>query len=190
MPADIPTHIETNRLIIRPYLTDDTVWYYTMSLRNKEHLARYESENPIMSIMTESDAEKTIMDFISLWDDQKYRFMGVFLKDSDDFVAQIYIGKLNDQLPEFGIGYIADVEHVGNGYVTEAVSAIVRELFEKIKAHRIQIETDDTNIRSISVAERCGFVKEGHLRENKKHPDGTFSGTLFYGLLKSEFQIK
>ena len=91
-----------------------------------------------------------------------------------------------DQLPEFGIGYIADVEQVGNGYVTEAVSAIVKELFENVKAHRIQIETDDTNARSIGVAERCGFVKEGHLRENKKHPDGTISGTLFYGLLKSE----
>ena len=190
MTSDISVPIETTRLIIRPYRTDDAIWYHKMSLRNKEHLERYESENPIVSIRTESDAENTIKDFISLWDEQKYRFLGVFLKDTDDFVAQIYLGKLDDRLPEFGIGYIADVEHERNGYVTEAVHAVVKELFENAKAHRIQIETDDTNTRSISVAERCGFVKEGHLRENKKHPDGTYSGTLFYGLLKSEFQIK
>ena len=140
-----------------------------------------------MSIITESDAEKMIKDFISLWDDQKYRFMGVFLKDSADFVAQIYLGKLNDQLPEFGIGYIANVDHEGNGYVTEAVSAVVKELFEKVEAHRIQIETDDTNLRSIAVAERCGFVKEGHLRKNKLNSDGTYSGTLFFGLLKDNY---
>jgi len=95
---------------------------------------------------------------------------------------------LDEQHPEFGIGYIADVEQVGNGYVTEAVVGLVRELFEEAGAHRIQIETDDTNSRSIGVAERCGFVKEGHLRENKKNPDGIISGTVFYGLLKSEFQ--
>jgi len=189
MTSDISVPIETTRLIIRPYRADDAAWYHKMSLRNKEHLARYESDNAIMTIMTESDAEKTISEFISLWDGQKYRFLGVFLKDTDDFVGQIYLGKLDDQLPEFGIGYIIDVDQVGNGYVTEAVSALVKELFEKAEAHRIQIETDDTNLRSIGVAERCGFVKEGHLRENKKNPDGTISGTLFFGLLKSEFQV-
>ena len=188
MTSDISVPILTNRLVLRPYRMDDAIWYYTMSLRNKKHLTRYESENAIMSIMTESDARKTINEFISLWEDQKYRFIGVFLKDTDEYVAQIFLGKLNNQLPEFAIGYIADVEQVGNGYVTEAVSALVKELFEKAGAHRIQIETDDTNSRSISVAERCGFIKEGHLRENKKNPDGTISGTLFYGLLKSEFQ--
>jgi RimJ/RimL family protein N-acetyltransferase len=187
LPSDISIPIETTRLLIRPYRAEDAIWYYKMSLKNKEHLARYESENPIMSFMTESDAEKTINDFISIWDGQKYRFLGVFLRDTNDFVAQIFLGKLDDQLPEFGIGYIADVEQVGNGYVTEAVSAIVKELFENVKAHRIQIETDDTNGRSIGVAERCGFRKEGHLRENKKHPDGTISGTLFFGLLGSEY---
>ncbi|MHA1136737.1 MAG: GNAT family N-acetyltransferase [Candidatus Thorarchaeota archaeon] len=188
MSNDLRTPIETARLTIRPYRTEDVSWYYEMSLRNKEHLARYEADNPVMSIMKESDAEKTINEFISLWDDQKYQLLGVFLKDTNQFVAQIYLGKSDDQLPEFGIGYIADVEQVGNGYVTEAVSALVKVLFEEAGAHRIQIETDDTNTRSIGVAERCGFVKEGRLRENKKHPDGTISGTLFYGLLKSEFQ--
>lgn len=187
MANDLLTPIETVRLSIRPYRTEDASWYYTMSLRNKEHLARYESENSILSIMTEPDAEKTITEFVSLWDEGKYRLMGVFLKDTDEFVSQLYLEKSNDQLPEFIIGYIVDVEHVGNGYVTEAVSALVRKLFEEAGAHRIQIETDDTNSRSIGVAERCGFMREGHLRENKLAPDGSYTGTLYFGLLKEEY---
>jgi RimJ/RimL family protein N-acetyltransferase len=187
MPSDISIPIETTRLNIRPYRHGDAAWYHKMSLRNKEHLARYESDNPIMTVLTESDAEKTIDEFVSLWDDQQYRFLGVFLKDSDDFVAQIYLGKLNTQLPEFGIGYFADINQEGKGYVTEAVAALVRKLFVEAGAHRIQIETDDTNIRSIGVAERCGFVREGHLRKNKLAPDGSYTGTLFFGLLKEEY---
>jgi len=31
------------------------------------------------------------------------------------------------------------------------------------------------------------MVREGHIRENKKNSDGTFSGTLQFGLLRSEF---
>ncbi|MFW9843078.1 MAG: GNAT family N-acetyltransferase [Candidatus Thorarchaeota archaeon] len=187
MPSDISVPIVTNRLVIRPYRVEDAVWYHRMSLKNKEHLARYESENSIMSVVTESDAIRTINEFISLWNEQKYRFLGVFLRDTNNYVAQIYLGQLNDQLPEFTIGYIVDVEYEGNGYVTEAVSALVTELFEKTEAHRIRIETDDTNTRSIGVAERCGFVKEGHLRKNKLGPDGTYTGTLFFGLLKEEY---
>ncbi len=75
-------------------------------------------------------------------------------------------------------------------YVTEAVNAVVKSLFENLNAHRIRIETDDTNVRSIGVAERCGFVKEGHIRENKRNPDGTYSGTIFFGLLRHEFLKK
>jgi len=71
--------------------------------------------------------------------------------------------------------------------VTEAVNAVVKLLFESLNAYRIRIETDDTNVRSIGGTERCGFVREGHIRENKKNPDGTYSGILYYGLLKSEF---
>jgi RimJ/RimL family protein N-acetyltransferase len=37
------------------------------------------------------------------------------------------------------------------------------------------------------VAERCGFVREGHLRKNKLAPDGSYTGTLFFGLLKEEY---
>ncbi len=188
MRSDIILPIETNRLVIRPYIIDDAKWYYQMSVKNKEHLARYESENPAMFIQTEADALKVIKDFVSLWDEQRYRFMGVFLKETGNFVAQIYLGKTNEELQEYVIGYFADIDQTGNGYVSEAVTAVVRELFVTAGAHRIQIETDDTNVRSISVAQKCSFVREGHLRENKKNPDGTITGTLYFGLLKSEFQ--
>jgi RimJ/RimL family protein N-acetyltransferase len=49
------------------------------------------------------------------------------------------------------------------------------------------MECDDTNQRSWKVAERCGFTREGHLRENKRHPGSPISGTYIFGLLKSDF---
>jgi len=179
----------TNRLILRSYCLGDESWYYKMSQRNHAHLERYEPENPAMAIKTEEDAKKMIADLVNEWQKGIHHFMGVFLKESEQFVGQIYIGLVNRDVPEFGIGYFSDVEHEGKGYVTEAVSTVVKTLFENLHAHRIRIETDDTNLRSISVAERCGFVREGHIRENKTNPDRTYSGTLYFGLLRSEFLL-
>jgi len=38
------------------------------------------------------------------------------------------------------------------------------------------------------VAEHCGMMREGYLRENKRNPDGTYSGSLIFGILKSEYE--
>ncbi|MHA1613829.1 MAG: GNAT family N-acetyltransferase [Candidatus Thorarchaeota archaeon] len=190
MNSTLPSVIETSRLTLRSYREGDEHWYFEMSKRNRAHLEKYEPDNPALEIKTEEDAQKTIAYFVNAWKKHTQFFMGVFLKESEQFVAQIYIGSVNQNVPEFGIGYFSDVKQEGKGYVTEAVNAVVKSLFEILDAHRIQIETDDTNIRSIRVAERCGFVQEGHIRENKKNSDGIYSGTIFFGLLRNEFLKK
>jgi RimJ/RimL family protein N-acetyltransferase len=149
---------------------------------------RYESDNVIMTIHSEEEAEALAGELAAEWEAGRCFFMGAFEKKSGEFVAQIYVGPVDRDLPEFQIGYFADVDHEGHGYVTEEVRAALRFIFEHLKAHRARVECDDTNVRSYEVAERCGMVKEGHIRECKKNSNGTFSGTLYYGLLKSEFK--
>ncbi|MBN1891076.1 MAG: GNAT family N-acetyltransferase [Thermoflexales bacterium] len=184
---DIPTRIETERLYLRCYQAGDGPWYCAMSQGNKTHLARYESANPVMTINTEEDAEILVRDFAASWVTRNAFFMGAFRKDSQAFVAQIYIGAVDWDLPEFALGYFADVEHEGQGYVTEAAQGALRFIFEHLGAHRVCLECDDTNARSYRVAERCGMSREGHVRQNKKNADGSISGTLHYGLLRSEW---
>jgi RimJ/RimL family protein N-acetyltransferase len=59
------------------------------------------------------------------------------------------------KLPEYEIGYFADVDHEGQGYVTEVVRATLAVLFEQLDAHRVRLGVGDTNLRSIRVAERA-----------------------------------
>jgi RimJ/RimL family protein N-acetyltransferase len=92
-------------------------------------------------------------------------------------------------VPAFAIGFFVDEEHEGQGYVTEAVRAVMGFIFQHLEAHRVRIACDDTNLRSRRVAERCGLVLEGHIRETKRNADGTLSGTSHFGLLRSEFEM-
>jgi RimJ/RimL family protein N-acetyltransferase len=179
--------IETERLFLRPYRSGDGILYYQISQRNRQHLSQYEAGNILMHIDSEEEAERAVQRLIADWDSGAAFFLGVFDKKSSEFIAQIYIGLANRELPEYEIGYIVDVDHEGKGYVTEAVRAALRFVFEHLGAHRVRLECDDTNLRSSRVAERCGFIKEGHIRENKRNAKGNISGTLHYGLLRSEF---
>jgi aminoglycoside 6'-N-acetyltransferase len=189
MLLEIPMRIETERLYLRCYEAGDGQWYYTMSQKNRLHLARYELENVVMSIKSEKDAEVVVRELAAEWMTRSYFFMGAFARKTDEFVAQIYVGPVNWDLPEFEIGFFVDKDHERHGYVTESVRATIGFIFEHLKAYRVRMECDDSNVRSWRVAERCGMVREGHFRENKKNADGTLSGTLYFGLLKSEFEV-
>ena len=59
-PPKIPSHIETDRLILRSYEPGDGAWYHAMSRRNRTHLARYGAENVALSIHTEEEAEALV----------------------------------------------------------------------------------------------------------------------------------
>jgi aminoglycoside 6'-N-acetyltransferase len=187
---DIPNHMETDRLYLRGYQAGDGPWYYLMSQKNKSHLAQFESGNAVMTINSVEDAEIVVRDFAADWVARKAFFMCAFLKGTQEFVAQIYVGVVNWDLPEFEIGYFVEKEHEGKGFVTEAANGALRFCFGPLGAYRVCLKCDDTNLRSYSVADRCGMVREGHIRENKKNADGTMSGTLLYGLLRSEYEAR
>jgi RimJ/RimL family protein N-acetyltransferase len=188
MLLDIPAGFETERLHVRGYQAGDGRWYYPMGLRNRDHLARYEADNPARTLATEDDAEALMRSFAADWQARGSFFLGAFEKVTRSFVGQIYIGPMDWALPEFAVGYFADEAHTGQGYITEAVRGALGFIFQHLQAQRVRLECDDTNVRSFQVAERAGFIREGHLRQNKRHPDGTLSGTLLYGLLRSEYE--
>lgn len=187
---ELPTRIETKRLYLRCYQAGDGPWYYLMSQKNKSHLARFETNNVVLSINKEEDAEISVRDFAVAWVARIAFLMGVFDQATHEFVAQIYIGVINWDLPEFELGYFADVDHQGQGYVTEAGEAALDFIFNRLEGQRVRLECDDLNTPSRRVAERLGMVQEGHIRENKRTNEGIVSGTCMFGMLRSEYMAR
>jgi RimJ/RimL family protein N-acetyltransferase len=187
---DLPEQLETERLVLRPYRAGGGKAYLDVCLRNKRHLLPFERGNPALEVQNLEDAESLVRQFALDWTARQVFFLGASCKSSDEFAAQIYIGVVSWELPEFEIGYFVDCHHEGQGYVTEAVRAAIDFCFTHLHAHRLRLGCNETNLRSQNVAERCGFKREGHIRQ--VHPnilcrDRTFSGDYLYGLLRSEY---
>ncbi len=161
--------------------------YFAVAERNRQHLARYESGNVILTIQNAEEGEILVRELQADWLARQHFFIGAFEKASGEFVAQIYVGPVSWELPEFSVGYFADCQHEGQGYVSEALRTILDFLFKDLGAHRVRLGCADTNLRSARVAERCGFTREGHIRENHTAPDGSYEGSYLYGLLRGEY---
>lgn len=188
MTLSLPTRFESERLILRCYRAGDGAMYFTAGQKNRAHLQAYEAGNVILSAKTPEEAETVVQELCADWEARRCFFVGAFEKGSGDFAAQVYIGVVRWETPEFEIGYIADVDHEGRGFVGEAVRASLEFIFEHLQAHRVRLACSDANLRSYRLAERCGFTREAHFRQDHRHPDGSFSGTYVYGLLRSEYR--
>jgi RimJ/RimL family protein N-acetyltransferase len=188
MLLEFPLQFSSLRLLLRCYEPGDGPMYLAVAEKNRQHLQRFEAGNALMTIDTPERAEIVVREMHAAWQSREYFFLGAFENHSGEFAAQVYIGPVNWETPEFEIGYIADVAHEGQGYVSEAVRAALDFIFTYFQAHRVRIRCDDTNMRSWKVAERCGFLLEGRLRENRRNPDGSFSTERVYGLLRSEYE--
>lgn len=184
---DIPERIETERLYLRAYKAGDGQMYYMVSIRNREHLAEFESRNVLMQLRNEDHAEDVIGKLVAGWKDRKFFFFGIFEKVTNAWTGQLFLEPTNLELPEIAIGYVAGVNYEGKGYISEAVNVVLKTLFEDLGTHRVKSDCNENNICSWRLLERCGFKREGHLRENKKNVDGSFHGDYLYGLLRQEY---
>jgi RimJ/RimL family protein N-acetyltransferase len=191
MLLELPAELETDRLILRPYRAGDGPAYFDACQRNRDHLLPYESANPAVHVRTVEDAEVLVRYFAADWSKREAFFFGAWDKTTGEWIAQVYVGPLDWALPEFEIGFIVDVDHEGQGYMTESVRAVLDCLFNRADAHRVRLNCNETNVRSWRVAERCGFVREGHLRQTRKQvrlPDGAYSGDYIYGMLRTDYE--
>ena len=90
-----------------------------------------------------------------------------------------------EQSAELGIA-IGDKTQWGQGYGQEAIELLLKFSFEEMNLHRIFLRVNITNTRGIRCYQKCGFVKEGQLREAVYH-NGHFEDQLIMSVLRSEY---
>ncbi|MEY9876419.1 RimJ/RimL family protein N-acetyltransferase [Streptacidiphilus sp. MAP12-33] len=97
--------------------------------------------------------------------------------------------RMHENLRQAELGFtLAGAAH-GRGYATEAVRAVLDDLFEARGLHRVSAECDARNVRSAALLERVGFAREGRLRQ-ATWMKGEWTDDLVYGLLAADHRPK
>lgn len=186
---DIPTRLDTERLIVRKYAEGDGRGLHLLLERNGNRECLRENVEEVSSIKTEEEAEIKVQKHSAEWFAQDRFVMGIWLKSNDKYVGQIWIEPKSWEVPSFEIGWFLDQGYQGRGIAEEAARRSLELLFSNFNAHKVTAITRDTNFKSIKLIERLGFRREGHLRESGIE-DGKRYGLLYYGMLRTEFSSR
>jgi ribosomal-protein-alanine N-acetyltransferase len=66
------------------------------------------------------------------------------------------------------LGYYGFAGHSGQGYMSEGLALVLRVGFGTLRLHRIEVNVQPANTRSISLVRRGGFTREGYSRRYVK----------------------
>lgn len=82
--------------------------------------------------------------------------------------------------------FIGEKATWNRGYGTDAVRTLLRYAFGGMRLNRVSLTTDELNTRALRCYEKCGFVREGLMRQHRL-VDGQFRNTVMMGILREEF---
>jgi ribosomal-protein-alanine N-acetyltransferase len=93
----------------------------------------------------------------------------VFRREDDALVGAFTLGDIvRGPLCSAYLGYFAFAPYAGQGYMTEAIELVLRYAFSSLGLHRLEVNVQPTNRRSLALAKRAGFVREGYSRRYQR----------------------
>lgn len=159
--------LETSRLILTLPTARDADEVLQYAVKNREHLRPW-SPPEAPGAYTIEGAHQRVQgiqrDFqagrgVAFWFRKKDSPHGAFIGAAN--LSNIILGAFRACY----LGYHLDVDHVGQGYMTEALRAVIRHAFEVLELHRIMANFMPENERSGNVLKGLGFTVEGYARD-------------------------
>jgi ribosomal-protein-alanine N-acetyltransferase len=152
-------HIETERLLIRPFTLADLPAFHAMVSHPEvmaflpEDIMSLEEAKGILSWLIESYAVNTREAI------RKFT-VAVVHRNSGKIIGWVGLGPLEFEPTEIELSYGISQEHWGNGFATEAALAMLEYGFDVVGLERIVAVTHPENIASVRVLEKIGMARE------------------------------
>jgi len=182
------TKLETERLVLRPFVVTDAEAMY----RN------WESDPEVMRFMgieACNDMDE-IHGRISNWmnyfhelGDSAWCVFAIELKSDGEVIGAIDFAETNHEARSAEIGYRIGKAWWGKGYITEALKAVISYCFGVVGLNRLWANYDPRNPASGKVMLKAGMLYEGTARQCKIR-GGELVDRIYYAILKEDWDIQ
>ena len=165
--------LETPRLLLRPFTIEDVDAIYQYG--SNPNVTKYLIWQGAAS---KEEAKEAIENFLT-----NKGVYAISLKDTNLCIGCIDI-RIDETNEKASFGYLIDEPYWYQGYMKEALDAILKHCFEDIGLHRVESTHYKANPNSGKVMQKAGMLFEGEAKQEVK-VKGVFHDVLHYGITKS-----
>lgn len=107
--------------------------------------------------------------------------------ETHELIGYIKILNIDSNIPQCELAYFTDINYQGKGIMSIALSKIIHFCFKKLEMNKIYARIAKDNLPSQKTILKNGFIQEGILRSNFKDHNGHLHDSLYFGLLKTDW---
>lgn len=178
------TTIETERLILRTWKSDDAETYFQIN-----------QDLNVIEFLRGPLTMQQVNDFIPAVNDHAnnygYTLWAACLKETGELIGYIGLNKIEWEshfTPAVEIGWRLGSQHWNKGYATEGAKAVLQYGFSQCALKEIVSFTVPANVRSIRVMEKIGLTRDlaGDFLHPKLAEDHPLSKHILYRLSNND----
>ncbi|MDE5910843.1 MAG: GNAT family N-acetyltransferase [Clostridia bacterium] len=173
--------IETERLILRRFKDEEAHYIYE----------NWASDNEVTKYLmwqtyTDMSQAKERIEYLKKnYVNDNFYDWAIVLKEIDEPIGTIGVVDLKENIKAAHIGYCIGKKWWHKGITSEALSAVIDFLFDKVGFERIESRHDPVNVNSGRVMKKCGMKYEGTMRKADINNQGIVD-CAYYAILKSD----
>ena len=176
--------IETERLLLRPFVTRDLDVLHR--LQSLPEVVRYLLWGPRSHAEVAAVLEERIRQTRIAAEGDKL-ILAVTLREGSALIGDVNLQWLSAEHRQGEIGFVLLPEYHCKGYGREAAMVLLALGFGELGLHRIIGRSDARNAASARLMERLGMRREAHLRENEIFK-GEWADECIYAILAAEWR--
>ena len=179
-----PPELATPRLLLRPMQDGDAEALFNVF--SDPAVMRYWSTPPWTDL---AQARRRITDDAAGHATGEHLALGIVRRGDDRLIGRCTLFDRWPSCRRAQVGYGLAASAWGQGFATEAVTALLHHGFDALDLNRIEADIDPRNTASARTLERLGFTREGLLRE-RWIVAGEVSDSEIFGLLRREWAAR
>ncbi|WP_166921359.1 GNAT family N-acetyltransferase [Flavobacterium poyangense] len=161
--------------------------FYQLIDKNKNHIAQ---TFPVT--LANSDTLKKAQKFLTFNIDKEKNKEGYFFFaraiKTNALIGYLCVKTIDYRISKCELGYFIDEDFQGKGIISKMTSNALDFCFNELQINKVFICTSEINLASQQIALKHHFKQEGILRDEFRNGNGILQNTVYFGLLKSEYE--
>ena len=176
-------NILTKRLRLRKFEIDDAELAFENWMSDNK-VTKYLTWFPHKTI---NDTVSVISSWINEYNNLNFYQWAIVDKANNQPIGSISVVRIDENNGEFEVGYCLSSGYWNNGYMTEALQAVIEFLFNEVGVERVFLKHDSNNPASGRVMQKCGLKFVNYLRKAGKNVSNPACDLVCYAITKEEF---
>ncbi|MGO4772576.1 GNAT family N-acetyltransferase [Flavobacterium sp. W22_SRS_FK3] len=160
--------------------------FFKLIDKNRNHI-----EKTFPVTLANSDSLKKAEDFLAISLNKEKNSEGFYFYareiKTNHLISYLTVKTIDYRISKCELGYFVDEEYQGKGITSKMVSTALEFCFKELMLNKVFICTSEINLASQRIALKHNFKQEGILRDEFRNGDGELQNTVYFGLLKSEY---